>query len=171
MDAGWLMTEDQYYQGIYSPKHCVKCIFDTVLKALNDNNKRTFVISDIFFFQKWYKQISEIERLELKKLVKAVRIEFANGGWVMHDEATTNYNQILDQMRLGLEFLLKEFKIKPKVAWQLDPFGHSNTNVINIFITQIILTSYQIKLNLLIFIGLLNVKIRIRRSCFSKNRL
>ena len=129
MDAGWLMSADQYYYGEHSSKYCVKCIFDSLLKSLNKNNERTFTVSDIYYFNKWYANLQEIEKLEIRKLVSSGRIEFVNGGWVMHDEATTNYNQILDQIRLGVEFLLREFKVRPRVAWQLDPFGHSNTNV------------------------------------------
>jgi alpha-mannosidase len=29
-------------------------------------------------------------------------------------------------MMLGHNFLMKEFGIKPRIAWHLDPFGHSS---------------------------------------------
>ena len=45
----------------------------------------------------------------------------------MNDEATTYYQDIIDQQTLGLQFILKEFGecARPRVAWQIDPFGHS----------------------------------------------
>ncbi|KAK2087429.1 Lysosomal alpha-mannosidase [Saguinus oedipus] len=55
------------------------------------------------------------------------RLEFANGGWVMNDEAATHYGAIVDQMTLGLRFLEDTFGNdgRPRVAWHIDPFGHS----------------------------------------------
>ena len=45
----------------------------------------------------------------------------------MNDEATTNYNAIIDQMSLGLRFIDSNFgaDARPRVAWSIDPFGHS----------------------------------------------
>ena len=51
-----------------------------------------------------------------------------NGGWSMHDEATTNYEDMIDNMMIGHDFILKEFGVKPNIGWQIDPFGHSATN-------------------------------------------
>lgn len=57
----------------------------------------------------------------------AGRLEFANGGWVMNDEAAAHYGAIIDQMTLGLRFLEDTFGNdgRPRVAWHIDPFGHS----------------------------------------------
>lgn len=55
------------------------------------------------------------------------RLEFVNGGWVMNDEGATHYGAIVDQMTLGLRFLQDTFGSngRPRVAWHIDPFGHS----------------------------------------------
>ena len=47
--------------------------------------------------------------------------------WSMNDEAATHYAAIVDQMTLGLEFLNDTFGVcgRPRVAWHIDPFGHS----------------------------------------------
>lgn len=127
MDAGWLQTENEYFWG---GNKCVKCIFDNVLSCLKNNFKRKFTVSDIFFFNKWYNTKNESDKADVKNLVRSGQLNFVNGGWVMHDEATTIYNHQIDQMRIGLEFLYREFGVTVDIGWQLDPFGHSSANVI-----------------------------------------
>lgn len=55
------------------------------------------------------------------------QLEFINAGWCMNDEATTHYNEIIDQMTLGFSKLEDEFGKcgRTKIGWQIDPFGHS----------------------------------------------
>ena len=55
------------------------------------------------------------------------QLEFILGGWCMNDEAATHYNAIIDQHSLGFEFLRQNFGEcgRPKIGWQIDPFGHS----------------------------------------------
>ena len=45
----------------------------------------------------------------------------------MNDEASTHYNAIIDQHTIGFKFLKDVFGdcARPKVGWQIDPFGHS----------------------------------------------
>lgn len=46
----------------------------------------------------------------------------------MHDEACPSFNDFIENMRVGHQFLFNTFGVKPRVGWQLDTFGHSNTN-------------------------------------------
>jgi len=45
----------------------------------------------------------------------------------MNDEAAPYYEDIIDQMTMGHEFLKREFNVTPTIGWHIDPFGHSNT--------------------------------------------
>ena len=65
---------------------------------------------------------------EVRKLVKEGRWEFVNGGWVATDEANPLYSDIIENIKVGHDFLWREFKVIPKVAWQADAFGHSSEN-------------------------------------------
>lgn len=53
------------------------------------------------------------------QLVQEGRLEFINGGWCMNDEASTHYNDIIDQMTWGLRYenfpraLVPTFNIAP----------------------------------------------------------
>ena len=132
-DAGWLWTFDEYFYGNNTDK-CVKCLLDSTLESLLVNENRTFVEVEIAFFSKWYNGLSEERRSIVKSLVKYGRWEFANAGWVMHDEATTFYQHFLDNMRLGLQFIQQEFNKSVETAWFIDPFGHSASNVINCYL-------------------------------------
>ena len=60
-------------------------------------------------------------------LVEEGRLDFVNGGYVQHDEATAHYVSMIDQTTLGHRFLKKTFGKVPRVGWQVDPFGHSAT--------------------------------------------
>lgn len=64
----------------------------------------------------------------VRELVKQGRLEIVNGGWSMHDEACPHYEDLLNNMMKGHDFLLREFGIRPTIGWQIDPFGHSNAN-------------------------------------------
>lgn len=63
----------------------------------------------------------------VKKLVKEGRFEFVNGGWVESDEATTTYEQLIENFALGKRWLHDTFEVSPKIGWQVHDFGHSAT--------------------------------------------
>ena len=42
----------------------------------------------------------------------------------MSDEATPYYEDVVDQMTIGLRWLQNTLNYVPDVAWHIDPFGH-----------------------------------------------
>lgn len=113
------------------PHHIqVYYILDTVLDALLLNKDRKFIYAETAFFVRWWDTQSSKRRDQFKSLVKSSQIEFVNGGWCMHDEAAPHYRSMIDQTTRGHQFLYKTFgdSGRPKVQWQIDPFGHSNTH-------------------------------------------
>ncbi|XP_049645255.1 lysosomal alpha-mannosidase [Suncus etruscus] len=128
-DVGWLKTVDQYFYGIRNDiQHAgVQYILDSVVSELLANPARRFVYVEMAFFTRWWRQQTNATQQVVRDLVRQGRLEFANGGWVMNDEATAHYGAIIDQMTLGLNFLEETFGEdgRPLVAWHIDPFGHS----------------------------------------------
>ncbi|XP_016074137.1 PREDICTED: lysosomal alpha-mannosidase isoform X2 [Miniopterus natalensis] len=128
-DVGWLKTVDQYFYGINNNiQHAgVQYILDSVISSLLAEPTRRFIYVEMAFFSRWWNQQTNATQDVVRNLVRQGRLEFANGGWVMNDEAATHYGAIIDQMTLGLRFLEDTFgkNGRPRVAWHIDPFGHS----------------------------------------------
>uniref|UniRef100_A0A5B7A988 Alpha-mannosidase n=1 Tax=Davidia involucrata TaxID=16924 RepID=A0A5B7A988_DAVIN len=126
-DVGWLKTVDQYYVGANNSIRgaCVQNVLDSVISALLDDKNRKFIYVEMAFFQRWWRQQSEALQTKVKDLVNSGQLEFINGGMCMHDEATPHYIDMIDQTTLGHQFIKDEFGQKPRVGWQIDPFGHS----------------------------------------------
>lgn len=80
------------------------------------------------FFSMWYYRQSERIQQQVKVLISEGRLELINAGWSMHDEACPHYEDMIHNMMIGHDFAMKEFGVKPRIGWQIDPFGHSNTN-------------------------------------------
>ncbi|XP_064640290.1 lysosomal alpha-mannosidase-like isoform X2 [Lineus longissimus] len=128
-DVGWLKTVDQYYYGSRNniQDAGVQYILDSVIDQLQKDPKKRFIYVEMAFFYRWWNQQHDLVRHQVKQLVNEGRLEFILGGWCMNDEAATHYNAIIDQHTLGFKFLRDNFGdcARPRVAWQIDPFGHS----------------------------------------------
>lgn len=46
----------------------------------------------------------------------------------MHDEATSYFEDLIENMSIGHLWIKNNLGVIPKIGWQLDPFGHSNSN-------------------------------------------
>ncbi|CAI5998616.1 unnamed protein product [Closterium sp. NIES-65] len=126
-DVGWLKTVDQYYIGSNNSIQvaAVQYILDTVVEQLSEDPNRKFIQVEQAFFQRWWRRQSKDVQRVVRRLVKNGQLEFTNGGWCMHDEAATHYTDMVHQMSLGLRLIRRQFGQVPRVAWQIDPFGHS----------------------------------------------
>ncbi|OWF45656.1 lysosomal alpha-mannosidase-like [Mizuhopecten yessoensis] len=128
-DVGWLKTVDQYYYGDQNSIQTagVQYILDSVIPELLRDPSKRFIYVEVAFFAKWWREQDNATRESVQNLVNQGRLEFILGGWCMNDEASTHYNAIIDQHTLGFEFLRQNFGDcgRPRVAWQIDPFGHS----------------------------------------------
>ncbi|XP_024378993.1 alpha-mannosidase At3g26720 isoform X1 [Physcomitrium patens] len=126
-DVGWLKTVDQYYVGSNNSiaVAAVQYVLDSVVTALQQDPNRKFIYVEQAFFQRWWRQQSPTQQKIVEALVDSGQLEFINGGFCMHDEATTHYVDMIDQTTLGHRFIKKQFGKIPRIAWQIDPFGHS----------------------------------------------
>ncbi|XP_063836095.1 lysosomal alpha-mannosidase-like isoform X1 [Ostrinia nubilalis] len=128
-DVGWLKTVDQYYYGSRNmiQKAGVQYIIDSVVKELWEDPKRRFIYVETAFFWKWWNLQPDSIKSKVHTLVTEGRLQFVGGAWSMNDEATTYYQSIIDQFTWGLSKLRDTFGAygRPRVGWQIDPFGHS----------------------------------------------
>jgi len=76
----------------------------------------------------WYTRQDQKTKDKLKKLIKNGQFEVVSGGWGSADQATPNYEDLIDNIMVGHQFLKKEFEKVPTVGWNLGAFGDSATN-------------------------------------------
>lgn len=122
-DTGYLETFEEYYQS------SVESILTTVTQQLARDPARRFTFVEVAYLERWWRDQSDAVKTQVRQLVAAERFQFANGGWCMPDEAGPTYRDMLINMEKGLGFLEQEFgpKARPRVAWSIDPFGHSTS--------------------------------------------
>ena len=117
------MTVDQYFAKE------VFFIIETVVENLAADPGRKFIYVETGFFARWWEQASDSRREVARAVVKSKQLEFINGAWCMHDEASPLWTAMVDQTTRGHQFILKNFgpEAAPRGTWQIDPFGHSQT--------------------------------------------
>lgn len=118
-DPGWIQTYHTYYST--QTRH----ILDTVVAALAEDPRRTFIWAEISYFSLWWNDASPQQKEQAKRLVAEKRLDFVTGGWVMNDEASVTARATRWHLQEGREWLQKTFGITPQYSWAIDPFGHS----------------------------------------------
>jgi len=130
-DVGWKKTVEQYFYGwnmSIDLRGHVQSIITTSLESVLQNPARTFTYVESKFFSMWWNLASDAQKQSMHYVIDGSKQwTFVNGGWSMHDEACTHYMGMIDQTTTGHSFLQRHLGVIPKVAWQLDPFGHSAT--------------------------------------------
>ena len=129
-DVGWKKTVNAYFDGSYKDIQWtnVNIELTSIMHALLQNPDRKFSQVEVKFFKMWWDLQSDAMKTNVKSLVENGQLELINGGWSMHDEACPTYTDMITNMMKGHDFLLKEFGVKPRIGWHVDPFGHSSTN-------------------------------------------
>lgn len=129
-DVGWLKTVDEYFDGgeQRTQNANVGVELDTIMNCLEDDPKRKFSEVEMKFFKMWWDQQDDTVRAKVHKFIKNGQLELINAGWSMHDEACPTYEDMINNHIIGHQWILDEFGVKPRIGWQIDPFGHSNTN-------------------------------------------
>ncbi|XP_064479802.1 lysosomal alpha-mannosidase-like [Ornithodoros turicata] len=101
--------------------------FSSVLQELSPDSPRRFSFDHVSLLSRWWEDQNVSSRSRLRLLVDSGRVEPVGGGWTQTDEAAVHYTSFVDQLTLGLQWLEDHLGdcARPRVAWQLDPWGHS----------------------------------------------
>jgi hypothetical protein len=119
-DPGWLETFEGYYA------NQVNNILNQVTTHLATTPSRRFVWAETSFLSRWFDRLGADQRQRVRELLRSGRLEIVGGGWVQHDEANPDLFAILNQNWVGHQYLQRNFGVQPRIAWQIDPFGHSS---------------------------------------------
>jgi hypothetical protein len=118
-DVGWLKTVDEYYYGARqtNQRTMVGVELTSVINSLLADSRRKFMEVEMKFFKMWWDNQNEDMREKTRGLVANGQLELVNAGWSMHDEACPLYEDMIDNMMIGHDFILKEFGVKPRIGW------------------------------------------------------
>jgi alpha-mannosidase len=131
LDLGWLKTFDEYLIGRNNSIQAagVRWVYDSAIQALLRDPNRRFIAVEMGFLMRWLDTQPPALVAQVQQLVAQDRLQLVNSGWCMHDEATATYSDAVDQMTLGARLANATFgpAATARVAWSIDPFGHSAT--------------------------------------------
>ena len=116
-DVVWVETERSYLKRVYK-------IIENILDIMDSDNNFKYTLDQTYYLEKLKKEKPKLFK-QLADKVREGRIEIVNGGYVMPDLNLVSPQTIKKSFELANEFALKEFGIKPKVAWMIDCFGHN----------------------------------------------
>jgi len=127
-DIGWLKKIDEYYYGTRRDVQGgggVQYILDDIVSELHRDPKKKFIYVEIGFFKRWWNEQDDDTKNLVKTLIGNGQLQFINGGYCMNDEAAVYYEDSIDQMTMGHQFLLQTLNVIPQIGWHIDPFGHA----------------------------------------------
>lgn len=119
-DAGWLLTADTYFSYDWPPtppEHTgsggsVRRALDSVLTELLAHPEYRFVWSETIWLDKWWALQNASTRSAFAGVVASGQLEVVGGGYVQGDEATTTFEDVIDQTQTGHE-ALRGFGLPP----------------------------------------------------------
>lgn len=97
-----------------------------MIDQLSNNSNLRYTWCETIFLKIYLDQYP-LQKPKLIRLLQQQQLEIVGGGWVQNDEALPDFDLVLRQMMMGLQYLRDELNDSSfKVGWQLDPFGHSS---------------------------------------------
>lgn len=76
-------------------------------------------VEQYFFHRWWVEDATSEQQTTIRDRIADGRFEFAVGGWVMPDEAVTDYADLIVAMATGHEFIFDTFGVVPKYGFQV----------------------------------------------------
>ena len=121
IDPGWRKTFSEYF---YKDNYEVdkghrdfiggaRAIYRSMVQELLIDRQKKYVVSEMCYFELWYKHCSDHMKKIVRQLINEKRIEIGGGGYVAADDATPYYEDLIDMTMIGHEWLRKTFGIRP----------------------------------------------------------
>ena len=106
-DVGWLKTVDDLFVGHNQRNQhsTVQLILDSVLEQMISRPNTKFTYAEMKFFSMWYNRLAPDLKSQVKSLVADGRWEIINGGWSENDEACPIFEDIVDNMMVGHQWI------------------------------------------------------------------
>ncbi|VDM60404.1 unnamed protein product [Angiostrongylus costaricensis] len=123
-DPGWIKTFEQYHHDQ------TRKILDGMVKHLSSPTEdMRFIYAEISFFELWWRDQNESTKSKVRELLTSGKFEIVTGGWVMTDEANSQYFSIITELFEGHEWIRNHIggDFRPTTHWSIDPFGLSPT--------------------------------------------
>uniref|UniRef100_A0A0R3RWX2 Alpha-mann_mid domain-containing protein n=1 Tax=Elaeophora elaphi TaxID=1147741 RepID=A0A0R3RWX2_9BILA len=121
VDPGWLHTFEEYYSSV---NHSVRKILNNVVNSLRKHPNLRFIWSEISFLERWWSEANITYQKYFKSLIDEGRLEISSGHWVMNDEATPYFWEVIENIIVGHRYVQEILNITPTTSWSVDPFGH-----------------------------------------------
>jgi len=74
---------------------------DSSITELLNNDNHTFTYAEIKYFKLWYELQTPKMQKDVRQLVKDGRLDLVSGGWSAPDEATTQFDSLIDNWQIG----------------------------------------------------------------------
>ena len=99
---------DVYFSGTNNDEQVaeINSILDSMIEQLLKDPTKRFSYVEMKFFAMWWNNQEPDTKAAVRQLVAEGRFKFINAGWSMHDEACTHYEDMINNMMLGHEFLM-----------------------------------------------------------------
>uniref|UniRef100_A0A0K0D9M0 Alpha-mann_mid domain-containing protein n=1 Tax=Angiostrongylus cantonensis TaxID=6313 RepID=A0A0K0D9M0_ANGCA len=99
-DPGWIKTFEQYHHDQ------TRKILDGMVKHLSSPTEdMRFIYAEISFFELWWRDQNESTKSKVRELLASGKFEIVTGGWVMTDEANSQYFSIIAELFEGHEWI------------------------------------------------------------------